>query len=613
MRNRYVLLADLPAIAVAACAAFGLRFDVFFLQNRPEFLPFLVAALLVKPLVFYWFGMYQRFWRYATIQDLIALGFANCAGAVAMGVFVAVQTYLGHITEFSRAVLVADWLFCIGSTAFVRLSVRIIGETQIRGRRASDSVKRVVVVGAGDAGAIVTREMQRNPQLGLVPVAFVDDNPIKVGKHIYGVPVFGAVRALPGIIEQLRVDEVLIAMPRAEGHVVRYVADECRRLNVVSRIVPGVFELLDGKVSVTRLRQVEIADLLRRPLVEMSSEPPRYLHDATVVVTGAGGSIGFELSRQVAYAGPRRLVLIGHGENSIFEAEARLRDARPGVPIEAMIADVRDAARIGRIFETVQPHVVFHAAAHKHVPLMEANPEEAISNNVLGTRVVVDAAVRVNAARLVLVSTDKAVSPASIMGASKRVAESIVREAARRTGRGFVVVRFGNVLGSRGSVVPAFKRQMEAGGPISVTHPEMRRFFMTIPEAVHLVLQAGGLGRGGELYALKMGEPVRIVDLAMDLIRLSGLTPEDIPIAFTGLRPGEKLEESLWEEGSRIEQTPHPDIIEVIEGPDSFVDPSAAALERLMAVAASGDRARIALQLADMIPTYAPVPSGTAH
>jgi FlaA1/EpsC-like NDP-sugar epimerase len=437
-------------------------------------------------------------------------------------------------------------------------------------------------------------------------IAFLDDDPVKVGKRIHGVPVVGALRNLTSVVPSLRVDEVIIAMPKASGAVLRSVSEECRRAGIVSRTIPGVFELLDGKVSVSRLRQIDITDLLRRPAIDAEPDSSRYVHGREVLITGAGGSIGFELGRQVAHGRPRRLTLLGHGENSIFDAQRRLREAFPDIRVHAVIADVRDRARMSRIFEALRPEIVFHAAAHKHVPLMEDNPEEAISNNVVGTKNVVEAALDAGVSRLVMISTDKAVSPSSLMGASKRVAEAIVRAAAHKSGLPFVVVRFGNVLGSRGSVVPAFKRQIEAGGPITITHPEMKRFFMTIPEAVHLVLQAGGMARGGELYVLKMGEPLGIVQLAEDLIRLSGFSPEDIGITFSGLRPGEKLQESLWESDAVIHDTAHPDILNVVE--PQAVDPArlGSLTDTLARLADCGDRQTMDVILTELIPTFAP-------
>jgi FlaA1/EpsC-like NDP-sugar epimerase len=384
------------------------------------------------------------------------------------------------------------------------------------------------------------------------------------------------------------------------------VVDLCLRSGVSSRTMPGVFELLDGHVSVNRLRRVEIADLLRRSQVTGNLDAAVYVSDQTVLVSGAGGSIGSELCRQLAFARPGHLVLLGHGENSIFETQVRLREQFPAARLTAVIADVRDEQRLGHIFQRFRPSVVFHAAAHKHVPLMEENPEEAISNNVLGTLNVVNAAVNYGVQRLVLISTDKAVAPASVMGASKRLAELVVRDAARRCGRAFVVVRFGNVLGSRGSVVPLFKRQIEGGGPVTVTHPDMKRFFMTIPEAVHLVLEAGGMGRGGELYVLNMGQPVRIVDLAQDLIRLSGLETGDVRIDFTGMRSGEKLEESLWESDADVEPTSNRDILRIVERGDSPGQGLDEVIRALARAVATGDRESLNLALLQSVPSFAP-------
>jgi FlaA1/EpsC-like NDP-sugar epimerase len=368
--------------------------------------------------------------------------------------------------------------------------------------------------------------------------------------------------------------------------------------------MPGIYELLDGQFRVSQIREVDITDLLRRPQVATSVGGIDYIAGCTVLVTGAGGSIGAELCRQVAHRNPKHLAILGHGENSIFDIAAELRQRFPSIPVQAVIADVRDRDRITRVFAAVRPDVVFHAAAHKHVPLMEDNIGEAITNNVLGTRNVAEAAAAAGTQRFVLVSTDKAVAPSNVMGASKRVAEMIVRDVARREGRAFVVVRFGNVLGSRGSVVPLFKSQIERGGPITVTHPEVRRFFMTIPEAVHLILQAGGLGKGGELFVLDMGEPVLLREMAAEMIRLSGFEASDIPIVFTGLRPGEKMDEVLWEDGSVFAPTAQPDIRIVNETNTLADEPLRDFVDRLID-AAGRDEARVVRLLHECIPSAA--------
>ena len=547
IRNRYVLLADIVMLAVSAWTAFALRYGLVFTALAPEFHVFLAASIGIKIAVFFFFGLYRRFWRYASFWDLLSVVVANAVGSLIFAAVMVMALLSGVIPQLSRSVVPIDFLLGLALTTAVRASVRVIAETTSVSRGArSASQRRVLIVGAGDAGALVAREMQKNPQLGQVPIAFLDDEPAKLHKRIYGVPVVGEVSELAAVTEGRPVDEVVIAMPRAGGAVVRAVAETCRRQGVPSRVVPGIYELLGGQVAINHLRDVQISDLLRRPQVTGESLAPGYVAGATVVVTGAGGSIGSELCRQVAHGGARQLVLIGHGENSIFEIGVELRARFPQLNFESVIVDIRDRERISRVLRAARPSVVFHAAAHKHVPLMEANVAEAITNNVLGTRNVVEAAADAGSGRFVLISTDKAVAPSSVMGASKRLAEMIVRAAARRHRRPFVVVRFGNVLGSRGSVVPLFRSQIERGGPVTVTHPDVRRFFMTIPEAVHLVLQAGGLGNGAELYVLDMGQPVRVVDITRQMIRMAGYRPdEDIEIKFIGLRPGEKLEEEL--------------------------------------------------------------------
>jgi FlaA1/EpsC-like NDP-sugar epimerase len=614
MRNRYILLGDLVIIALAAFGAFTLRFDWYFPQHRPEFVPYLAAALVIKPAIFYALGMYMRFWRYASIQDLVAVLVAATAASLAMGVFVAVAAYFGWVEFFSRSVPLIDWLLTLCGTGGLRMAVRFLGESQ-RGdlSRASSPAKRVLIAGAGEAGFMVLREIRRNPHLGMDVVAFLDDDRAKQGKHILGVRVLGNLSRLNEVVESHRVEEVVIAMPTAPGTLVRSVAESCREAGVASRIVPGVFELLDGHLSVSRLRQVEISDLLRREHRPGRPETAQYLAGRRVLVTGAGGSIGSELCRQIAAVNPAMLILLGHGENSVFEAQARLAEHFPRVPLRAVIADIRDRRRLAACFERLKPELVFHAAAHKHVPLMEENPEEAVTNNAIGTRNVVDASIAAGVDRLVLISTDKAVAPSCMMGASKRLAEMIVRDGARRSGRAFSVVRFGNVLGSRGSVIPTFKRQIESGGPITVTHPDMKRFFMTIPEAVHLVLQAGGLSRGGELFVLNMGDPVPIVQLAEDLVRLSGLTPLEVPIVFTGIRPGEKLTETLWEDGALVHPTAHPDVLSVQE--PELADTAAIldAIHQMADAIATGETVHVRGSLSRWLPGLRPDAAAAAR
>jgi FlaA1/EpsC-like NDP-sugar epimerase len=596
VRNRFILLGDLILIVTSVLASFGLRLDLgpLFIEYLPHMWVMVGVALVIKPVVYQLFGLYRRYWVYASTRELLLIMIATATASVGVALAVMLILLSGWLpARFPRSVFGIDWLLSLFSAGGLRMAVRLLAESGQVSQKFDGvgRMRRVVVVGAGDAGALVVREMQRNPQLHMLPVAFVDDDTEKVRKDIHGVRVSGTLRDLPSSIERFRADEVVIAIPTAPGRVVRQVSDTCRRKGVPFRTMPGIYELIGGKVSVNRLREVDIGDLLRREPARINEEQVGGgFSGRRILVTGAGGSIGLELCRQVARWQPTELGLLGHGENSIFEALVELNETFPGLPVLPIIADVRDQDRIRDVFDAFRPEVVFHAAAHKHVPLMELNIEEAVTNNVLGTQRVVEAALAIDTPRLVLISTDKAVEPASVMGATKRVAEMIVRDAAMRSGRAFVSVRFGNVLGSRGSIVPLFKRQIARGGPVTITHPEMDRYFMTIPEAVHLVLQAAVLGQGGEVLVLRMGEPVRIVDLAEDLIRLSGLEPgKDIEIAFTGARPGDKLSESLWDEGLTYEPTSHPDIVQVEDEQVIEADALSAMVGELVRLAREGD------------------------
>ena len=612
MRNRYMLLIDALAVLLSVAVAFVLRLDwsVLAVPDHPfgrALLVTLVLALIVKLPTFYAFGLYARFWRAMALADLLVVALAVTVGSIGLLVAIVGGTLVGVIGAYPRSVPFLDWMVTLLTVAAARVSVRVLADA----RAASgitvpvDGLKRVLVVGAGEAGSLVVSELTRNPQLHMMPVGFLDDDPAKIGKKILDVRVLGRLDQLADMVSSYKVHVVLIALPTAPGNVVRRVVDDAHRAGVQARALPGMFELLDGGVSVRRLRDVEIADLMRRRPLAITPGTARYLEGQTVLVTGAGGSIGSELSRQIAKAAPARLVLLGHGENSIFDVNERLRHLFPGQSFHPVIADVRDRQALSRTFAHFRPSVVFHAAAHKHVPLMELHAAEAVSNNVLGTAAVVDIAVESGVERLVYVSTDKAVAPASVMGATKRVAEMIVHDAAVRTGRRFVSVRFGNVLGSRGSVVPYFRDQIERGGPITITHPDVTRFFMTIPEAVYLVLKAGGLGTVGDLLVLNMGDPVRIVDLAKDLIGLSGFEERDIPIVFTGLRPGEKLAEHLWEEESRVEPAGGGDVFLVREpAPALEGERLRRAVAALSAAARGGDDLEIHHALSEAVPTF---------
>jgi len=563
--NRALFVGDLILIAVCVMGSFALRLPLgpLFIYYLPQALWMMVIALLVKPAVYYIFGLYRRVWAYASTKELRLIIAAVTTASVIVSVIMVVLTTLQLYVGFPRSVLAIDWLLSIMAVGGLRFTLRLLGESRSKAMDTNRSVKRVLIVGAGDAGELVLREMQKNPQLNQVPVCFVDDDSAKQNQQIHDVPVAGMLKDIGRVVDIKRINEVIIALPSAPGKVVRQVSDICRLKGVPFRTMPGVYELIGGKINVGRLREVEITDLLRRTPVRIDEHlVGSSLSGRRVLITGAGGSIGRELCLQVARWRPSELILLGHGENSIFATLLDLEGVYPGLPIHPMIADIRNLDRLRAIFENQMPHMVFHAAAHKHVPMMEVNVEEAITNNVIGTRNVVDVSLSYDVERLVMISSDKAIRPSSVMGATKRMAEMLVLDAAHRSGRAISAVRFGNVLGSRGSVVPLFKRQILRGGPVTVTHPDMRRYFMTIPEAVHLVLQASAMGEGGEVFVLKMGDQIRILQLAEDLIRLSGLEPgKDIEIVFTGIRQGEKLSEDLWDKWANFDTTNHPDIV----------------------------------------------------
>lgn len=609
IRNRTLLVVDLILTVTSVLASFALRLDLgpIFTAYLPSAWTMVAIALLVKPLVYYFFGLYRRYWVYASTRELRIIFTATITASVGVALGIMLARSLGWMQSgFPRSVIGIDWLLSLFSVGGVRISVRLLAESGQISQKADGLAggRRVVIAGAGDAGALAVREMQRNPQLHMRPVAFIDDDPEKKGMEIHGVRVMGTLREVASVVERSHAQEVVIAIPTAPGAVVRLLTDQCRANGIPFLTMPGIYELIGGKVSVSRLREVDISDLLRREPAALDDEAVgQTLTGRRVMVTGAGGSIGKELCRQVARWSPSELILLGHGENSIFEALLDLREDYAGLPMVPIIADVRDVERIREVFYSLQPEVVFHAAAHKHVSLMEINVEEAVTNNVLGTQSVVNAAIASGVERMVLISTDKAVQPKSVMGATKRMAEMIMRDAAERTGRNFVTVRFGNVLGSRGSIVPIFKRQIAAGGPITITHPEMKRFFMTIPEAVHLVLQALTMGHGGDLFVLRMGDQVRIVDLAEDLIRLSGLEPgKDVQIQFTGIRPGEKLSESLWDDDLAYAPTDHPDIVRVAENGVLTGEMLEATIEELVRLAHEGDAPAIVGLLNERVP-----------
>ena len=593
-------------IVVSVLGSFALRLPLGPLFNYylPQAVWMFSVALIIKPGIYFSFGLYRRVWAYASTRELKLITVAVTTASVAVSLTVILLASLRVYTGFPRSVLAIDWLLSLLAVGGLRFALRLLAESRSTGVDTQRRGRRVLIVGAGDAGALVVREMQKNPQLNLSPVCFVDDDSSKQKQHIHNVPVEGTLDDIGRLVDARRIQEVIIAIPSAPGRVVRQVTESCRQKGVLFRTMPGIYELIGGKINVGRLREVEITDLLRRAPVQIDENLiGASLSGRRVLVTGAGGSIGRELCRQIARWGPTDLTLLGHGENSVFETLIDLEESFPSLPLHTIIADVRDPDRLANIFNGFSPQVVFHAAAHKHVPLMEANVEEAITNNVIGTRNVVEVALNFEVERLVMISTDKAIRPTSVMGATKRVSELLVLDAAQRSRRAFSVVRFGNVLGSRGSVIPLFKRQIASGGPVTITHPEMKRYFMTIPEAVHMVLQASAMGKGGEVFVLKMGEQIRILDLAEDLIRLSGLEPEkDVEIVFTGIRPGEKLSEDLWDQWARFEPTMHADILRLVDEDILSSQALSRAVNELAYLAGEGDVDEIIRLLDETIP-----------
>lgn len=542
-----LVLLDTVIVIVAPYLALLLRFEGIVGSRQYQMVyDYLPEIILIRLLTFNFFGLYNRLWRYASIHELLAIVSAVTVSSVLIFIYM-----FGMGSKLPRSIPIITWLIVVAFVGLSRLLLRILYVLR-NSKKASCS--QVLIIGAGDAGAMIARELRQRFYTTKNLVGFIDDDRNKLKNKLFGVPVLGTRDALPEVVSKYGVTEIIIAIPSLSGDRLREIFKACRETKCTVKTVPGLYEMIDGQVTVDQLRNIDLEDVLRRDPIKLDlGQITSYITGKRVLVTGAGGSIGSELCRQIAKMAPSQITLLGKGENSIYEIHQELTARYLQLSIEPVIADVRDKSRILSIFTQIRPQVVFHAAAHKHVPLMEAQPVEAVRNNIFGTKTVAEAADRVNVEKFVLISTDKAVNPTSVMGATKRVAEMIIQNMNRISNTNYVAVRFGNVLGSRGSVIPLFKKQILKGGPITITHPDMRRYFMTIPEASQLVLQAGAIAQGGEVFVLDMGEPIKIVDMARDLIELSGLEPgKDIDIKFTGLRPGEKLFEELLtaEEGT---------------------------------------------------------------
>ncbi len=608
-RNRTLqVAADALLVAVAFFLAFRLRFldaagDI---PDRYQTLLWSSIAFVAlgKIIVFAAFGLYQKWWRYVAGRDFLnILRAVAVSSAILVVVFTVVKPFDDNLP---RSVAVMDFLLTLMLLTGARLTVRLIVERPSRGTRIPRG-SEVLIVGAGSGGQMVVRELQLNPNLGKTAIGFIDDDPRKRGMRIAGgLKVLGSTDEIDEILDDTEPDEVVIAIPSAPGLLRGRVVAACREREIRVRTLPTVFELLRGGVQLNKqLRDVQVEDVLGRdPIVVELDRVGAYLEDRIVLVTGAGGSIGSELCRQIARVGPRLLVMLDHAEDNLFQIDREMVEERHFTSVEAVLADCKEPDRMLEVMQRFKPQVVFHAAAYKHVPLMEANPLEAVRNNAIATRITAETAAASRAERFVLVSTDKAVNPKTVMGASKAMAEWIVEAAGiRHPHTRFVSVRFGNVLASSGSVVPIFRSQIERGGPVTVTHPEMTRYFMTIPESVQLVIRAGDIGSGrGEVFVLDMGEPVRIVDLAHNMIHLAGYEPDDdIAVEFTGPRPGEKLHEELFGTGERAQPTAAKRILRAVRQTPLDTDWVESTLNGLEQLVLAGDEANLAQQVVEMI------------
>lgn len=555
-----LLIVDVITIIGVALISLLIRFDGYitshYLHQMIDALPIMVISYIVMLLSMH---LYTRIWRYAGMREMVAVLIATTLGA---GLF-----YTGMYVfdkSLPRSIYLISWILSTGVIGIGRMVLHYIA-MQYGGKQSTDAdMVNTLIIGAGDAGATIAREIERYHKRSRKVIGFIDDDESKFNRLMGGVRILGNRDDIPSIVKENKVKEIIIAMPSVTRNEIRNIMEICSPLKCKVNTLPGMYQLLDDEVLVSHLHPVSIEDLLERDEVRLDMDiVEHYIRDKVVLVTGAGGSIGSEICRQIMRVGPKQLLLLGHGENSIYLINQELKNIYKDGPIIPIIADIRDKQQLDQIFTQYNPQVVFHAAAHKHVPLMEIQPMAAVLNNIYGTRNVADVAGRHGVERFVMISTDKAVNPTSVMGATKRVAEKVIISMNDTYDTKYITVRFGNVLGSRGSVIPLFKKQIEAGGPVTVTDPEMTRYFMTIPEASQLVLQAGAMGKGGEVFLLDMGEPVKIIDLARNMIRLSGLEPDkDIHIKITGLRPGEKKYEELLTSEEGTNRTNHTKIFE---------------------------------------------------
>lgn len=616
---------DLFLLSTSLYFAHLIRFDFTIPQQYSillyRMLPF---VLIIKVVSFYFFDLYRGMWRYTSIADLFNIIKASSLSTLFIISFILFST---RFQGFSRSTFIIDWCFTILFISGYRLFIRLYFEYSSGDRINIMSIwkalwlfnrkrvdgKRLLIIGAGNCGEKIYREIHDNDRLQYRVVGFLDDNFAKLGKKIHGIPVLGCIRDIRKIISKTMADEALIAIPSTNSQKMRDIVAKCKESGIRFKIIPSMGELINGKVTVNAIREVDYRDLLGREVIKLDEDKiGGYLQGQCVLVSGAGGSIGSELCRQICRFRPKSLILYERAESPLYEIELELKQNFKKVKVVTLLADVQDTKQLEKTFESYKPQTVFHAAAYKHVPLLELQPWKAIDNNIQGTANIVEVANKYNVERFVFVSTDKAVRPANVMGASKRVAEMLIQN---QNGCGlshtrFMIVRFGNVVGSIGSVVPLFKKQIVKGGPVTVTHPEMTRYFMTIPEACQLILQAGSMGIGGEIFLLDMGTSIRIDDMARDLIRLYGFEPDvDIKIEYVGLRPGEKLYEELITEGEGIVPTTH-DKIMALKGTECDVHLLNGKIDELTKIAEDQKAEKIKAKLQEIVPEYKPAQPG---
>jgi len=603
LRNVFSAAVQVILALLANIMAFELRFEAMIPEDYWQLaLKGLPLVVLIYGVVLWGLGIHRGLWRYVGMYDLKLILSASVVSTVAL--YLLLHWVLGW-EMYPRSVIVLTGVLSVMFLGGVRVGVRVF---RTRVLAASLATIRLMVIGAGNAGEMLVRDLKMNPPHRYNPVVFVDDNPVKQKRTIHGVPVEGVVEDIPILVRRYAVKEIVVAIPSADPSLIHRILMASNTCHLPIKTLPSVSQLLNSPVSMQQARPISLEDLLQREPVQTDLQELHFLSKGKrVLVTGAGGSIGSELCRQIATYEPAALVLFDHHENSLYALDLELRESFPCVDIRAVVGDVTDAEGVKATFTSCMPQLIFHAAAHKHVPLMEQNPSEAIRNNVFGTRIVGEASLAAGVERFVLISTDKSINPTNVMGATKRIAESIV-QAMNKHGRTlFTVVRFGNVLGSNGSVVPLFAAQIKKGGPVTVTHPDIKRYFMTIPESVQLILQASARSQGGDVFVLDMGRQIRVADMARNMIALSGLVPDqDVKIVYTGLRPGEKLFEELFEHGERVELTSHNRVKRAISKMLFSEDEFSRRLDELEAAIKQGEDASIFRQLQEMVPTYCP-------